>query len=414
LRKIKFIHLSDIHIGLQTHGKINPATGKNTRLEDIVKSLDFVFDYALKESVDLVLIAGDIFHRENPHPTEEIEFARRVVNLVEESRTKVVMVLGNHDYPSAGGKASAVEIFPALDIEGVTIVRKPGLHTLDTENGQVQIACLPWAGRSGLVSKDEYKSLSTQEIQIEIEKRLIAIIRDLASKTDNSNPAIFLGHLSVRNAKLSGTERDTITISDPIVPVSELNNGAFNYVALGHIHRFQNLNKDDFPPIVYSGSIERIDFTEEKEKKGFVIGEIVESEEGWKCEYEFIETPARKFLTIEIDGSDLDSDLNLEKRFKKEDIANAVVRVRFKVLNPGEKIDEKRIKSLFESAQTLKIEKIFEKPEKIMRHPGLSKTMGLMEALDKYIETKPELKDIADEMKSYAEKLIRDNDDQRD
>ncbi len=414
MRKIKFIHLSDIHIGLQTHGKINPATGKNTRLEDIVKSLDFVFDYALKESVDLVLIAGDIFHRENPHPTEEIEFARRVVNLVEESRTKVVMVLGNHDYPSAGGKASAVEIFPALDIEGVTIVRKPGLHTLDTENGQVQIACLPWAGRSGLVSKDEYKSLSTQEIQIEIEKRLIAIIRDLASKTDNSNPAIFLGHLSVRNAKLSGTERDTITISDPIVPVSELNNGAFNYVALGHIHRFQNLNKDDFPPIVYSGSIERIDFTEEKEKKGFVIGEIVESEEGWKCEYEFIETPARKFLTIEIDGSDLDSDLNLEKRFKKEDIADAVVRVRFKVLNPGEKIDEKRIKSLFESAQTLKIEKIFEKPEKIMRHPGLSKTMGLMEALDKYIETKPELKDIADEMKSYAEKLIRDNDDQRD
>ncbi len=414
MRKIKFIHLSDIHIGLQTHGKINPATGKNTRLEDIVKSLDFVFDYALKESVDLVLIAGDIFHRENPHPTEEIEFARRVVNLVEKSRTKVVMVLGNHDYPSAGGKASAVEIFPALDIEGVTIVRKPGLHTLDTENGQVQIACLPWAGRSGLVSKDEYKSLSTQEIQIEIEKRLIAIIRDLSSKVDNSNPAIFLGHLSVRNAKLSGTERDTITISDPIVPVSELNNGAFNYVALGHIHRFQNLNKDDFPPIVYSGSIERIDFTEEKEKKGFVIGEIVESEEGWKCEYEFIETPARKFLTIEIDGSDLESDLNLEKRFKKEDIANAVVRVRFKVLNPGEKIDEKRIKSLFESAQTLKIEKIFEKPEKIMRQAGLSKTMGLMEALDKYIETKPELKDIADEMKSYAEKLIRDNDDQRD
>jgi exonuclease SbcD len=414
LRKIKFIHLSDIHIGLQTHGKINPATGKNTRLEDIVKSLDFVFDYALKESVDLVLIAGDIFHRENPHPTEEIEFARRVVNLVEKSRTKVVMVLGNHDYPSAGGKASAVEIFPALDIEGVTIVRKPGLHILDTENGQVQIACLPWAGRSGLVSKDEYKSLSTQEIQIEIEKRLIAIIRDLSSKVDNSNPAIFLGHLSVRNAKLSGTERDTITISDPIVPVSELNNGAFNYVALGHIHRFQNLNKDDFPPIVYSGSIERIDFTEEKEKKGFVIGEIVESEEGWKCEYEFMETPARKFLTIEVDGSDLESDLNLEKRFKKEDIADAVVRVRFKVLNPGEKIDEKRIKSLFESAQTLKIEKIFEKPEKIMSHAGLSKTSGLMEAIDKYIEKNPELKDISDEMKSYAEKLIRDNDDQRD
>jgi len=414
LRKIKFIHLSDIHIGLQTHGKINPATGRNTRLEDILKSLDFVFNYALKESVDLVLIAGDIFHRENPNPTEEIEFAKRVVKLVEGSRAKVVMVLGNHDYPSAGGRASAVEIFPALDIERVTIVRKPGVHILDTDKGQVQIACLPWAGSSGLVSKDEYKSLSSQEIQIEIEKRLIVIIRDLAAKIDNSNPSIFLGHLSVRDAKLSGTERDTLTTSDPIVPLSELNNTAFNYVALGHIHRYQNLNKNDPTPIVYSGSIERIDFTEEKEKKGFVLAEIVQTENGWKCEYEFIETPARKFKTIELDESALESDPNLETLFNKEDIADAVIRVRYKVSNPAEKIDEKRIKSLFERAQTLKIEKTFEKHEKVMRQAGISKNMGLMEALDKYIGSKPELKDVADEMKLYAEKLIRDNSDKKD
>lgn len=414
MRKIKFIHLSDIHIGLQTHGKINPATGKNTRLEDILNSLDFVFNYALKESVDLVLIAGDIFHRENPNPTEEIEFAKRVVKLVEGSRAKVVMVLGNHDYPSAGGRASAVEIFPALDIERVTIVRKPGVHILDTDKGQVQIACLPWAGSSGLVSKDEYKSLSSQEIQIEIEKRLIVIIRDLSAKIDNSNPSIFLGHLSVRDAKLSGTERDTLTTSDPIVPLSELNNTAFNYVALGHIHRYQNLNKNDPTPIVYSGSIERIDFTEEKEKKGFVLAEIVQTENGWKCEYEFIETPARKFKTIELDGSDLESDPNLETLFNKEDIADAVIRVRYKVSNPAEKIDEKRIKSLFGSAQTLKIEKTFEKHKKVIRQAGISKNMGLMEALDKYIGSKPELKDVADEMKLYAEKLIRDNSDKKD
>ncbi len=154
MRKIKFIHLSDIHIGLQTHGKINAATGKNTRLEDILKSLDFVFEYAQKESVDLVLIAGDIFHRENPQPTEEIEFSKRVLKLVQESNARVVMVLGNHDYPSASGRASAVEIFPALDINRVTIVRKPELINLNTENGPVQIACLPWAGRSGLLAKD--------------------------------------------------------------------------------------------------------------------------------------------------------------------------------------------------------------------------------------------------------------------
>jgi len=411
LRKIKFIHLSDIHIGLQTHGKINPATGKNTRLEDILKSLDFAFNYAKNESVDLLLIAGDIFHRENPQPTEEIEFSKRVLKLVKDSNARVVMVLGNHDYPSAGGRASAVEIFPALDIDRVTIVRKPELITLDTENGPVQIACVPWAPRSGLLAKDEYKSLSSQEIQIEIEKRLIVIIRDLSSKVDKSNPAIFLAHLAARDAKLSGTERDTLTTTDPIVPVSELNNKAFQYVGLGHIHRFQNLNKDDTPPIIYSGSIERIDFTEEKEGKGFVLGEIVESEDVWKCEYKFIETPARKFITIELQQGDLEIDEVLEKRFNKDDYSDAVVRVRYKVSGPSDKVDEKRLKSLFESAQSLKIEKVFDKHEKVMRQAGLSKTMGLMEALDKYIETKPELKDMADDMKSYAEKLIKDNTD---
>ena len=61
-----------------------------------------------------------------------------------------------------------------------------------------------------------------------------------------------------------------------------------------------------------------------------------------------------------------------------------------------------------------RLEKIFEKHEKVMRQAGLSKTMGLMEALDKYIGSKPELKDLADEMKSYAEKLIRDNSDKKD
>lgn len=409
MRKLKFIHLSDIHIGLQTHGKINPASGKNTRLEDILRSLDFVFDYARTKSADLVLIAGDIFHRENPQPTEEIEFSKRVLKLVQQTSARVVMVLGNHDYPSAGGKASAIEIFPALDISHVTIVREPGIVKIDTENGAVQIACVPWAGRSVLLSKEEYKSLNTAELQVEIEKKLVSIIRDLSQKVNNADPSIFLAHLAVRDAKLSGTEKDTLTTTDPIVPLGEVNKKVFDYVALGHIHKYQNLNKDNNPPVIYSGSIERIDFTEEKENKGFVFGEIVEGEGGWECSYEFIETPARRFKTVELNQDNFENDGELENIINKDDISDAVIRIRYKVSSPGDKVDEKRIKSLFDGAQTLKIEKIFDKHEKVMRQTGITKTMGLIEALDKYLETKPELKNMADEMKSYAEKLIRDN-----
>jgi DNA repair protein SbcD/Mre11 len=410
LRKISFIHLSDIHIGLLTHGKLNPSTGYNTRLEDILKCLDHVFDTASRESADIILIAGDVFHRENPLPAEEIEFARRISKAASSGGARVVIVLGNHDYSSSGPGASAVEIFPALDIEGVTIARKPGVISVDTKSGIVQVACLPWAGRSALITRDEFKSLSSQEIQTEIERRLIRIIHDLAGKIDRKDPAVLLGHVAARGAQLSGTEADTLTTSDPSVPVTALADPAFQYIALGHIHRFQDLNNGDTPPVVYSGSIERIDFTEEREQKGFVLGEIMEGKDGWSCSYQFMETPARKFITFDLGeiGPDHNTDAGLE-RVTHADVEGAVVRVRYEVGSPGEEVDEKAIKAAFEGAQTLKIERMFSKPQKVMRQTELSRTMSVMDALEKYIESKPELKKIGPEMRSCAEKLIRES-----
>jgi exonuclease SbcD len=409
LRKIRFIHLSDTHIGLQTHGKLNPSTGYNTRLEDILKCLDCVLETASRESVDLILIAGDVFHRENPLPAEEIEFARRIGKAAGGEGARVVIVLGNHDYSSSGAGASAVEIFPALDIEGVSIARKPEVINVDTGSGMVQVACLPWAGRGALLTRDEYKSLSHQELQAEIERRFIGIIRSLAERTEKQDPAILLAHLAARGARLSGTETDTLSTSDPVVPVASLADPAFQYVALGHIHGFQDLNEGNTPPVVYSGSIERIDFSEEKEKKGFVLGELKEGEGGWTCTYEFRETPARRFITVDLGeiGAGLGR-LSIPDRITPEDAEGAVVRVRYEVGSPGEEVDENEIRSAFGSAQTLKIERVFSKPRKTMRQAELSKTMSVLDALGKYIQSKPELKKIAADMKSAAEKLIRE------
>lgn len=404
---IKFIHLSDIHIGVETHGKTNSITGRNTRLEDVLRSLDSVFDTAIRESVDLVLIAGDVFHRENPHPTEETEFAKRIAKLVGEEQAKVVIALGNHDYPSSFGRAAAVEIFPALNLSGVFISRKPIIFHIITKNGPVQIACLPWVGRSVLLTKEEYKPLSSEALKIEIEKRIIGIIRGLAEELDRSSPAIFLGHIALRDAKLSGTEMTTFLSLEPTVPRGELANPAFSYVALGHVHRFQDLNEGYRPPIVYSGSIERIDFTEEKEKKGFVIGELFKGADGWECRFEFRETPARRFLTIEATEKDGDIDKAILDRIKREDVRDAVVRIRYKVSKPEEEIDDKRIREALSWAYSVKIEKTFERQNKTAGKTEFPKTMDILDALDKYIQSKPELKNISEDMKKYAKELIQ-------
>lgn len=404
---IKFIHLSDIHIGLEIHGKINPVSGRNTRLEDVFGSLDSVFDTAIRESVDLVVIAGDVFHRENPHPTEEIEFAKRIANLVGEGQAKVVIALGNHDYPSSFGRAAAVEIFPALNLSGVLISRKPNILCVITKKGLVQVACLPWVGRGVLLTKEEYKSLSPEALQLEIEKRLIGIIRGLAEGVDSSSPAIFLGHIALRDAKLSGTEMTTLLTLDPTVPRSELANPAFSYVALGHVHKFQDLNEGHSPPIVYSGSIERIDFTEEKEKKGFIIGELFKGKERWECRFEFRETPARRFLTIEAAERDGDISETILNEIKKENIRDAVIRVRYKVSKPEDEIDEKKIREALSQAYSVKIEKTFGRQNKIVGKTEFPKTMDTLEALDKYIQSKPELKNITEDMKKYAKELLQ-------
>lgn len=85
------------------------------------------------------------------------------------------------------------------------------------------------------------------------------------------------------------------------VPVSldALADRRWDYVALGHIHKHQNLTRqrDDAPPVVYSGSLERIDFGEEGDVKGFCWVELARGQTDWQ----FVKVDARPMLTLRVD-----------------------------------------------------------------------------------------------------------------
>jgi exonuclease SbcD len=111
---------------------------------------------------------------------------------------------------------------------------------------------------------------------------------------------------------------------DVVVPKSALAVPAWDYVALGHIHRHQELNKGQQPPIVYAGSLERIDFGEEKEPKGFVIADVRRGQADW----EFHRVEARRFVTIREDVRDQADPLAaLTEAISRYNIADAIVRV---------------------------------------------------------------------------------------
>src|SRR5512136_310630 len=111
---------------------------------------------------------------------------------------------------------------------------------------------------------------------------------------------------------------------DVAVLKSVLSDGPWDYVALGHVHKHQSLNEGRYPALVYSGSLERIDFGEEKEAKGFCWIELEKGNTTWQ----FVEVKARPFVTINLDVRDEDAPtLAAQGALAQFDVTDAIVRV---------------------------------------------------------------------------------------
>jgi exonuclease SbcD len=104
-------------------------------------------------------------------------------------------------------------------------------------------------------------------------------------------PAILTAHGSVQGA-VYGNERGVMLGKDLILPGTIVKDKRLDYVALGHIHKAQDLNEGNYPPVVYPGSIERVDFGEVNDEKCFVMANIVRGQ----TTYEFRKLKGRRFL----------------------------------------------------------------------------------------------------------------------
>lgn len=395
--KKKFIHVSDIHTGFTTHGRINPATKLNTRLEDVMRSLDFVVDTAIAREVDAVLVTGDTFHRSHPSPAEQNELAKRLERL-SRADIETVIITGNHDFTLDGSGVSALEVVNSLGVPRIHVIRRP----VALEVRGMKIACLPWVGGAGLVAREEFKNLTPQQKKAEIERRLVSIVRNMADGTAPGEPCVFMGHFAVSGSELSGTEYTSLSDIEPHIPLHALADTRFHYVALGHIHQHQDLNRGAQPPVVYAGSIERIDFTEEGDRKGFVYGELENRDGEWTCEFEFVETPARKFVTVNLPETGVPEEPDPETE-------GAIVRVRMDISTADQEIDEAAVKSAYGEAFSVALEKkylYYKDNKRAVRAEGVLKGMSPATALKVYIEQHPELEPLREELEARISDII--------
>lgn len=294
---IRVLHFADIHIGMENYGRNDPETGLSSRVRDFLRRMDEMIEFARENDVDLTIFAGDAFKTRTPNPTFQREFAWRVRDLIE--LAPLVMLVGNHDLPPTALKASSIEIYDTLAVPNVWVADDYEIKLVETKRGAVVVGAAPYPIRSRILEDTDTSGLTIAETDQLLQSQLMRIIETLAAEADEHDlPRILTGHFTVSGASW-GSERGIMLGRDVQVMPSVVADPRWDYVALGHIHKFQNLtaNRDGAPPVVYSGSMERIDFGEEGDTKGFCWAEVERS----KTEWRFVPLKARPFVTLKAD-----------------------------------------------------------------------------------------------------------------
>jgi exonuclease SbcD len=261
------------------------------RVQDFLKSLDAIVDAAISEKVDMVIFAGDAYKDRSPAPTFQREWGRRMMRL-SQAKIPTLLLIGNHDISPSIGRAHAIQEFKTLQVPFVRVLDQPCFLKPDELWGlPIQVIAMPWITRSGLMAATG-ESDSTEAFS-RIEGNIGELIEGWLEEADSSLPIILTAHASIEGAKFGG-ERLVMLGNDLVLSGSLVKNPKFSYVAMGHIHKPQDVNEGYQPPVIYPGSIERVDFGEAKEDRFFVIADI---EKGKDTQVDWVELKGvRKFI----------------------------------------------------------------------------------------------------------------------
>jgi exonuclease SbcD len=272
-KPVRILHFADAHIDMANFGRHDPTTGLPLRVVDFLKSLDTIIDTAINERVDLVIFAGDAYKDRSPAPTFQREWGRRVMRL---SRAGIptLLLVGNHDLAPALGRAHALETFDTLEVPHVRVIDRPDfLGPADLQGLPLQVLALPWISRSGLMASLGLSASDPNQVYEQLEQRLTELLHGWLEQVDPNLPVVLTAHCSVQGASFGG-ERTVMLGADLVLPASLVKDPRLDYVALGHIHKPQNLNEGAHPPVIYPGSIERVDFGEVQDEKFFVLANV--------------------------------------------------------------------------------------------------------------------------------------------
>lgn len=241
---MKVLHTADWHIGKNVN---------NMSMEEEQRYiLDEIYKILVEESIDLLVIAGDIFDRSVP-PASAVVLLDEFLTRVSQQGIKTCIISGNHDSPQRIEFASRILEKEGIFMEG-THQEKVRKIVLDDEYGPLNIYLLPFIRPSMFTSDNGSRTYD------EIFHQRLELI-DLNQEERN----LLVAHQFVVGATTCESEELAVGGIDM---VSSLGLEAFDYVALGHLHSPQMVQKDY---IRYSGTPLPYSFSEEKNENSVTI-----------------------------------------------------------------------------------------------------------------------------------------------
>ncbi len=318
---------ADIHIDGGRWGGTNPATGRSRAAENTWRIWLEICERAVAERACLV-VAGDLFLNGHPLP-EHAEMLADGLRTVSRAGLEAVVVRGNHD-PKHLPLAHRDPLARFADLPGVTVATEPCVVPLASG---VQVVCLPWPRAADLLSPGDRQGLDAAQTDALVAQRAAEVLDELIEEAARSGaPIVVAAHCTVDRATLGSPTRGSEVslgqlVHEPVLPLSAFDRPEVAHVALGHIHRRQQLAER----VWYCGSPDRLDFGEENQDKAW---SLVTVHADGSAEVEAVPTNARRFRTIDlshVEGSDPDEVLHaVEERLDAELASNegAVLRVR--------------------------------------------------------------------------------------
>lgn len=369
---------ADIHEGINFGINVDLETGISARALDIHENFKRIANFAIAKKAKLFVIAGDLFDRTNVVPIYREMVRKDVLEPLRANKIKVFIIAGNHDQPRISKRGTSISDFEDYDKSFITVYRTPSVERIYVENKKILCLILPYIHPSAVIElmKDKLGKEIPKEQVLEVGRRIIKEWLENCVK-EQADYKILFAHYYIEGAKLREVASPEVLPGEFSITKQEIS-PELDLAVLGHVHLHQKVGKSGKCEIIYTGGVERIDWGECDDEKGFV--RISPLENKW-C---FEKLPTRKMEKIELALEANEKDPTDKIISALENVKDKMIKLTVSLpLGMRARIEESKLRLKLKDSFYCELKWLEEEEEKI----GLvSFTTNPFELLKNYIE----------------------------